>query len=102
MFLQHQPYGSRRNSLSQLTDEQRTELYVRFKPVLLNRLQRDLSHGNDSFFPAFSKDAHGFAKSVEIGHIQSGQFTQTQAATVEELHHRGVTRRCPDGSLTFA
>ena len=101
MFFQHQPDGSRRHSLSQFTEEQRTGLYVRFKPVLLDCLQRNLSHRNDSFFPAFSKNAHGFAECIDIGDIQSGQFAQTQTAAVEKLHHCGVARRGPDWSLSL-
>jgi hypothetical protein len=38
-------------------------------PVLLYRTQGKLSHWNDSFFPAFSKDTHGLAEGIDVGNI---------------------------------
>lgn len=66
-------------------------------PVTRDRLERGETDRTNAFLAAFAEDAHGLSVKIDSRNIESGQFAQTQAATVKKLHDRDIAQRHPNG-----
>src|SRR6266536_6543472 len=70
-------------------------MHVRRGAVTRDRLQRRQAHGTHPLLATFAEHTDRFRVKIDMGHVERGEFAQSQAAAVEQFHNRDIAQRHP-------
>src|SRR5437667_10872297 len=70
-------------------------MHVRRGAETRDRLQRRQAYGTYPLLATFAEYTDRFCVKSDVGHIERGEFAQSQAAAVEEFHNDADAQRHP-------